>query len=391
MTVDDFLKISQRRINPYRGMIIDVPIWAGAHDYHRVQQRLHGVLAHSAGVISGLDVTAADPPGSSVLIHPGVAMDDAGHMIIVDEPQHFNLQIQEEGTIYLMVQYREVPDEMVRPPGEDVPQPLYILEAYRLEERRQVPEEPYVELARIQVSGTGAPLVNPGNPQMPQPNEIDLRHRILSVPRPLGEVSFGIVHLEAGADGMTPHLPGMMNLVQAVNATTRYRADFEGTFDLNQDITGCNFLLMAGQGQFNLSGEQERVLKNYLDRGGLLVGEACGARTSSNEGPVAFRQSFGDLSRNLERNLAPVERGHSLLTSLHIFSGAPEGIDGPGLILADGGMVYSDGDYGCLWAGGWPDSAAPRDGIRSAIELGINIAVYSANSRNFQSLRTDSH
>ena len=121
--------------------------------------------------------------------------------------------------------------------------------------------------------------------------------------------------------------------------------------------------------------------------GGVLLGEACGADVDRFEDAVAFRQSFGELAGKLGPDLGPVERGHSLLSSLHLFTSVPEGVDGPGLMIANGGIVYSDGDYGCLWDGGWEKKPAPRESIRSGVELGVNLAAYSAQRSRRRSLK----
>lgn len=416
MTVSDSNRNPLRRISPYRGLVIDVPTWVNAHDYHRAHQMRHGLSMHSPGVIAGLDVIAFGHPDNSVMIQPGVAMDEDGHTIFVYERQQFSLQTSEEGVVLLVLQYREVPDEIASTPGEDEPRHRYILEAYRLEERRQPPEDPYVELARFLVSGTGKPIVNPIDPRAPRPDDIDLRYRTESGPRSSGEVAFGILSLEAavretvvaepevvpeaaedeaGETGPeessnyaetrgyvdTSHLLGMMNLIQAINSTTRYRADFRGAYGLDREIKDCHVLLMSGRERFNLNDQSAGFLEKFLDGGGVLLGEACGAGTNSMEGAVAFRQSFGELAKKMGKDLTPVDRGHSLLASLHFFSGMPEGVGGPCLMLADGGMMYSDGDYGCLWDGGWPEKPAPRESIRSAVELGINLGAYAAKHR----------
>ena len=73
MTLSSSITTPQRWINPYRGLVVDVPTWTDAHEYHRVQQRLHGLSMHIPGVVSGLDVIADEPPGAAVTVYPGVA------------------------------------------------------------------------------------------------------------------------------------------------------------------------------------------------------------------------------------------------------------------------------------------------------------------------------
>ncbi len=388
MSLTDIIKKPMRRLNPYRGLLIDVPTWTAAHDYHRIHQQLHSMSMHSPGIVAGLEVVAWNPPDNSVVIYPGVAVDSEGRVIIVGEPQRFYLQTKEKGTAYIVLQYREVPQEYTPTPGEQDPQPLYTLEAHRLEERRQLPEdEPYVELARVEIAGRSNTISDARDPYQPGANEIDLRFREVSGSRPLGEVAVGLVPLEAGADGLVRHQAGALALCRAINATTGYRARFRGTVDLRQEVRGCHLILMTGQEEFTLAEEWERNLKAFHERGGVIFGEACGAGITSTEQAVAFRQSFRALAERLGAKLTTVERGHPLFTVHHVFAEVPGGVDGPALIVSGEGIIYSDGDYGCLWDGGRPEKPAPREAIRSAVELGTNLGVYSHQRVHRQSVR----
>jgi hypothetical protein len=371
------IKRPLRRLNPYRGLIVDVGTWSAAHDYHRAQHRLHTLSMHSPGVVAGLEVVSWNPPDSSMVIYPGVALDSEGHTIIVGEPQRFHLQVEEQGTAYLVIRYREVADELAETPGEEEAQARFTLEGYTFEERRQLPEEAHLELARVEVSGGGTPISDADHYLEPGPDQIDLRHRMISGPRPLGEVGIGVVPLEATPDGVTRHLPGAMGLVRAINSTTGYRAEFKGPINLNQEIRDCDTLLVAGREAFTLTEAWESVLHDFLERGGVLLGEVCRADGQGAEKAAPFSDAFKELAERLQRKLTPLTRGHDMFTAHHLFAEAPDGIDGPAQLLADSGIVFSDGDYGCLWDGGRPDRPAPRSSIRPSIELGINLGIYS--------------
>ena len=249
MPLADIIKNPMRRLNPHRGLVIDVPTWSAAHDYHRMQQRLHGLSMHNPGVAAGLEVAAWNPPDNSVVIYPGMAIDSEGNIIIVGEPQRFPIQTQEPGTVYLVLQYTEVPQEDSDAPAGDTAEATYTLEGYTVQERRELPDVPYVELARVTVSTADATITNPASLQGPGDNEIDLRHRQVSGPRPLGEVKVGIVPLEADENGVPRHQAGAINVVQAINAATRYRASFVGTVSLAEEIRDCDLLLLTGQNE----------------------------------------------------------------------------------------------------------------------------------------------
>ena len=387
MSLDEMIKKPLRRLNPYRGLVIDVPTWSAAHDYHNTQRRLHAMSMHRAGVVTGLEVVGWNPPDGSVVIYPGLAVDHDGHTIIVGEPQRFQVQTGEAGTLQLVIQYREVADEMAHTGEGEEPQALYILEAYRLDGRLQIPEDDYIELARIQISGTGAAVIDAQNTLEPLPDEIDLRHRTVAGSRPLGQVAIGVVPLETTPDGAVRHQPGALNLIRNINATTEYRAEFKGQINLNQEITDCHILLMAGREEFALTEVWEGSLRNYLDRGGIIFGECCGAGESRVDQESPFQRSFREMADRLGRPLVPIERRHPVFATPHLFAEPPEGIDGPAAMFGESGIIYSDGDYGCLWDGGRPEKPASRSAIRSGVELGVNLAVYSYERTHGYSVR----
>lgn len=385
MALQNLAKFQMKRLNPFKGLIIDVPTWADAHNYHREQQRLHAMAMHQPGIVTGLEVVAWSPPDSSVVIYPGIAIDPDGNTIIIAEPQRFYLQTEESGTAYLIIQYREIPQERTQSLGEEKAQPLYVLEAYRMEERRQLPTEPYIELARVHLASGNTTIKDTENPSNPASNEIDTRYRTVSGPRPLGEIAIGLVHYPAAGfgEGWERHQSGIANLVQAINRNTNYRAEFKGSVKLSDEINDCDLLYMAGCQEFQFTDAEERALLNYLDRGGVLFGEAC----SEGGETRAFSQSFNSLCDRLGRSPRAVELGHPLFNVYHLFAIPPAGVNGQAVILEDKGVIYSDGDYGCVWSGGRKNKSMPRDVIRSALELGINIAVYSQQQKHYHALK----
>ena len=374
-----------RRLVASEGMVVDVTAWNAAHDYHTVHQLRHNMLMHRPGITSGLEVVAWDPPDNSIVINPGIALDDEGHTVVVADAQRFQLRTNESGVLYLILQYREVPGGDIRGESDsDAGSSGSVIEAYRLEERRELPENSYVELARIDVSGDGSAMTDALDVMNPLANEIDLRYRQLSGPRPMANVRIGVVPLEMTEDGHVPHAPGVMSLIRSVNSSTPYLAEFRGSVSLNQEITDCDLLVIAGHQEFSLTDEWTEVLKTFLDRGGVLFGEACRA---AEEDSTPFRQSFIDLADALEKQLDSVERGDRLFTAHYLFAQAPDGPDGSGVIVAGDGLIYSDADYGCLWDGGRPDVPASREAIRSALELGANLGVLSSSRVRTQSVR----
>lgn len=380
MPVEDFLKSQRKRVNPFKGLVIDVPTWADAHSYHRDQQRLHSISMHRCGIVVGLEVVAWNPPDSSVVVYPGIAVDPDGNVIVVSEAQRFHIRTEESGTAHIVVEYSEIPQEMTQSLDGEKAEPRYIMEAYRLGEQRQDPTRPFMELARVAVAGEKAVIRDAQNPLSPGPNEIDSRHRLLAGPWQRGQIAVALLD---ESDSMR-HLEGLLNLVQAINYTTDYRAYFKGSVGLGEEIRDCDLLCMCGSGGLPLTQEQETVLSNFLSRGGVLLAETC---HEEGQDAKAFSQSFAALAQRLERNPRVVDRGHPILKIHHLFAATPSGLDGPAMIMEDQGMVYSDGDFGCIWAGGRGNKPMPREAIREALELGANIAVYAHERAHYHALR----
>ena len=177
MTLADSLKAPQRRINAHRGLVIDVPRWVEAHEYHRIQLARHGMAMHSPGIISGLEVTECHPPAGSVLVNPGAALDPEGRLIVVAEPHRLDLPFHAGGLAHIALQYREVSDSPTRRSGEDLDQPLYTLEVFSISGGKKPPEGPYLELARVQVASAESVISNAHDWRIPAADEIDLRFR----------------------------------------------------------------------------------------------------------------------------------------------------------------------------------------------------------------------
>ena len=384
MPGQDLSGLQRKRLNPYKGLVIDVPKWVDAHSYHSEQQKLHAVSLHRHGVVFGLEVVAWNPPDDSAVIYPGVALDHEGNMIVVPEVQRFQVKVSEKGTIHLVIRYSEVGQDVTDVPGESKTQPLYILEAFRIEEMRQAPMETDIELARIVTGGKGGTVKDAADHLNPGPNEIDVNFRRVAGLRAHGSITVALLDLP----GWERHRDGVVNLVRHINQSTNYRAQFSGAVGLKGQLSDCDLLCMCGSEKFEISEDEEKVLSGFLGRGGVLLGEACGeGGGGEKEGGKAFRQAFSGLSQSLGRTLRTVERGHPLLKAHHVFSGAPAGADGPVLMMEDDGMAHSDGDYGCLWNGGRSETPMNRQSIREALELGTNIAVYAHERIRSQALK----
>ena len=105
---NDILKeFPNKRIRAIDGMAVTSDVWENAHDYHRQSQRFHNLYAHGSGIVNGLSVVASDPPDTSVYILPGVAVDSAGHMIVITEPTAYDIGRQVDGPLHLVLTFGE--------------------------------------------------------------------------------------------------------------------------------------------------------------------------------------------------------------------------------------------------------------------------------------------
>ncbi|HEY79309.1 MAG TPA: DUF4159 domain-containing protein [Dehalococcoidia bacterium] len=398
MALEDIIKFQLKRINPFPGLTIDADMWQEAHSYHRDQQRLHILAFHDVGIIEGLEVIANDPPDLSVMIQPGVAVDPEGNIIIVSQPQHYQLKKSNKGTIYLVIQFREVPAGPYQP--AEGGQATRILEAYRIQETEKLPDEPHLELARIDLGPEGGGAIRDAKAKSrPGVNEINLSFRREAksaaptsgppvVPEKTGaditEVTGSaretvtVGHKVLGAAGKDLHCTGWRNLVGEVIRQGKFAASFNDNVPLNKSINQYTLVYLTGNGGFELTTHEQAALGGFLQSGGIIFGEGCseGQQETESKGAKEFGLAFNQLASQLNCKLESVQRGHTLLSVVNVFSGVPQGA-AAGMVLEGGHMIYSGSDYGCAWQGGHQDQPLPRDIIRSSFEMGTNIVAYA--------------
>jgi hypothetical protein len=406
MELEDIITFQLKRVNPFQGLVIDADIWRDAHEYHRDQQKLHMLAFHNVGIVGGLEVVANKPPDLSVNIRPGMAVDPDGNIIIVAKTQRYRIQTPEKKTLYLIIQFREVPTEPHQPPEGG--QPTRILEAYRIQEREKLPSEPHLELARIIFDPADEAIRDAKNPSKPGKNEIDLNFRkeaiTVSLPpverppvpekpavqveeaprRPAQTIAIG--HAVLGEASQDLHISGLQNLIREINRQDSFEVNLEENITLDEKIDRCAMIYLTGSGHFELTAEQQTAFSNFLQSGGVVFGEGCteGQQEAASKGAREFGLAFNQLAAQLNCKLEVVQRGHPLLSVIHVFAEVPPGAE-PAMLLEGGHMVYSASDYGCAWQGGHQDQPLSRDIIRGCFEIGTNIATYA------QMMKTSGH
>lgn len=365
MPVQEIIGFELKRVNPFQGLMVDASVWQDAHDYHRHHQRLHSLALHGWGMVTGMQVTAAHKPDRSVVIHPGLAIGPEGNVILISQPHRYHIEAQ-EGLVYLIIQFREVPQSPTTPWDSAEEQPSRLLEAYRIQERDRLPTEPYLELARIRLEGKPKAISNAKDPLRPGANEIDLRFREEA---PLATLErLVLCHVSLG--GEEAHGRGVQQLARHLAVSGIPRVRVRTHLELAEALREPGLVYVTGE-RLELSEAETKLVATFLGSGGVLVAEAC----SQGEGK-ALTGDVEKLADGLEVKLAEVKRGHALLEVMHAFAEPPAGAADGGL-REGGGLILSQGDYGCAWQGGPPKKALPRATVRDCLELGANLAAYS--------------
>lgn len=348
-----------KRVNPFRGLMVDEAVWRDAHQYHLQHARLELLLGHGSGIVEGLQVAAG---AGSVVVHPGLAVDGRGQLVVVREPVTLELPAAVDGLLYVRLRYREDFAEPQRS-WSDIDEYTRIVENTIVDVDVSPPSGDALELARIAVGGG---LVRDAvNPAQPAIGEIDgrFRRRIDAGIRP----QLAVAQLTLDGEAEPRHQLGLRFLLREISQSTPYRAHWAGAFDPGQALPRVALLYVTGEGAADLDGTAIAHLADLLEAGGAILLDAC--REGSTD---AFSDWAVGLANGLGSSLQPVGRWHPLLTSRHVFSGLPLGS-----LTEDRGVILSGSDLGCLWSGGPEGTPAPRESVRSALELGVNVAVYA--------------
>ncbi len=363
MDLKSITRFRLRRVNPYRGLIIDETTWAEAHDYHRDHVRLHALAFHSEGIVAGLEVEPGKEAGT-LEVGPGLALDPEGNSIVVGQERKLEFEGLQAGAVFAVLTYQEnrVNADAGAPRGA---QPNRIVESYKLEALAKLPDGPCLEVARVR--WTGGQVKGAGDPSNPRDDEIDMRFRLRALPSRPQTVRVGIV-----SNGAEPsHLRGTMNLVREIDSLGGYRAAFAGPLNLETGNGGCDFIYLRSP---LIEEAALTTLASHLNHGGSVLADNC--RT---ENPTELTKSVQLVADKLKMKLTPVGPGDPLLDVRFPFSQAPAGA-ADGDVLASGRFMLSLRDYGCAWSGACGKEALPRETIRAALEWGVNLAVLGAQS-----------
>lgn len=370
--------LPRKRLHAVDGMAVTANVWEEAHEYHRLLDRLNTVLLHGAGIIAGLEVIASDPADSSVYVLPGYAVDGIGQPIVVPEPRAYDLG-EAEGVLYLIITYSESrPQSTGNRVQEDGPR--YVHLQYTLEAVEDLPETPYLELARVWRRDGDKPIIAAKQPLAPRENEIDLRfRREIGVTVSPPAVSIGVVTLR-GAEG-SRHDEGMMNVAAAMRHHGQVTAWIDRSVPLDAELSRFDLLYVVGRDAIEFSTEEMTRLHAFWQAGGVIFYESC-RRDQAQGSPPADEAARG-LFEAFGVQLSTLKPPHGLFTEPYLFAQPPVGFEmqgNPQLSVGEG-VILSQADYGCLWRGERRGRPATRAEIRDALEWGTNLAIWSAAQR----------
>jgi hypothetical protein len=366
-----------KRIRAIDGMAVTADVWEEAHDYHRQLNRLHTVLHHGAGIVTGLEVIASDPPDNAVYLLPGLAVDSIGQTIVVPEPRAYDIG-NAEGRLYLIVAYNESrPQSSGSRVQEDAP--LYVQVQYSLEAVSALPPTPHVELARIWRRDATAPLTVAKDPNHPRGNEIDLRYRRMTGQQDKPVVSVGVISMR-GTDGAR-HGEGMAKLAESIRLSGIGQVNVDRGVPLAGDLSHYDLIYLVGRDQVQLNNDEMTALYNYWQAGGVIFYESC--RRNQSVGDPPADNTFVGLVNAFGMTLTSMESSHGIFAAPYLFAQPPLGFEtqgSPVMRVADG-MLMSTMDYGCLWRGERRGRPAQRVEIRDAQEWGANLIFWAAKER----------
>jgi hypothetical protein len=364
----------RKRIRAIDGMAVTADIWEEAHDYHRQLNRLHTVLQHGAGIVTGFEVIASEPTDNSVYIMPGLAVDAIGNPIVAPEPRAYDLGVA-EGRLYLIVSYNESRPQTGAGRGQE-DGPLYVQAQYTVEAVTSLPPTPHIELARIWRRDTTLPISLAADPNQPRGNEIDLRFRRQVGTQQKPVISVGLVGLR-GSDGAR-HGEGIATLAAGMRLAGSANVWLDRNVPLSDELLRYDLIMVVGRDAVQLTSEEMNALYRYWQGGGVIFYESC--RRNQAQGNPPADANFTELLSSFGIKLQPLPADHALLARPYRFGQPPAGFEtlgSPGVMVAEG-MVVSNVDFACLWRGERRSGPARRSEIRDAEEWGANLILWAA-------------
>jgi hypothetical protein len=378
------------RLNVEDGMLIDKERWLRSHAYHRQRQNIHYQSLNQPGIVCGLGISLIPAPKDIpsqysdqrwLQIQPGIAIDLIGNPIVVSQPIDFHIVIDinesEVRQIYIVISYVDPETLKTKEVKEFTP------ETFRIDQKITTPNPLEVELCRI--------LLRPGNEQLeptqdvffPNPNSLDFRYRQIARSRPSSIVR--VAHLQTSPTQRSDSLANLSYLLKStIHLTQTIETETPGQLNFPlPDIAALDYDLLFNTSyqQLSLDPQELTKLKIYLDTGGVLLLESPTDAVDRLESIVNLTEIFGTPLEDLRK----LDRDHPLRTQPFLFAALPILQQKPMQILISGGIVLVIGNLSAAW-GLDEKLSLPRETIRTAQELGINILHFAWARRQMTQL-----
>lgn len=350
----------QKKIQPFDGMSITAEVWAEAHAYHTRALNAHQHLLHGCGIVTGLEVVASDPANSIVFILPGAAVDTAGQVIVLPEAVAYDLGQKMQGKLRLLMLHREIKTPSAE--NSESNAPAYLQDEFVIVAREEVPDLPYVELARLERGDPHQPIRDAADFHAPRVNEIDLRFRQAACPAPVEQVLAGVCYL--GQPAQNGYAQGVQHLADQVAGQTRFHLIVEDAVSLDAGMQRYGLIVLAAGASGKLNKEQADALRAYLANGGRLLVET-GAVT---------QEEISALLKPAGIVLEKLPAAHEVFQKPNLFYLPP--IEQSELWSWGGVVLCASGGYGSVWSGQAPREQLSRGALRDALEWGANLVNY---------------
>lgn len=378
MQLEKLIKTKITGIDPVNELPIDADIWREAHGQHTKHARLHASSMHRDGIVFGLEVVLHPTDPSKLILAPGMAVDSVGRVLVVTRPQDF--VISDRGVFYLVAQYSDTRDPAYKLDIEGASFKYRIIEGCQVERTKDLPTEPYIELARVERAKPDKPLRAATDEFDPAPDELNLLYRRKAFPfcaadGVVGELAYVPASEKAS---WKPHRAGLVALLNQANLQG-FHVSFVGPVPPAQLASVQPMLLYAagsgGMGEFDVA--KVDALRSYLSEGGLLLLEADAPGSE-------FHKAAAALAAKLKAKPQKVVSGDPILSSHFHFALPPKGASPKGVLEVDDeiGVVISSLGYGSLWRpSSTEDPNAARELSRAAAEMGMNIIAFGEQRR----------
>lgn len=380
-----------------------------------------------------------------VQIQSGIAIDLFGNLIVVPEPIDFRITSEAIADkpliVYLVVSYVD-PEALVR--KETNGNGDIVTETFRIDEKNSLPNDWEVELCRILLEPGKEELSAPKNVFFPVYNELDLRYRPQARSRPQAIVRIAQVIQNRPDDAknlanLSYLLQSIASLYPALHGSEEVAQVTLKTESEIAELFKYDLLYLKSQRSESLSQQELSILERYIEMGGVLLVEAAIAGTKVEE-LIALQQqletaiarldatttiseedsseeneelaNLAEIKASLDVELREVKhslkdkinelcpsfknfaqqigtpledfeylnRNHPLRTQPFLFAALPT-VNGQSIkLLIGGGIIILIGSLSSAW-GLDEKLSLPRETIRTAQEMGINIINYARKRR----------